>query len=1040
VHDITGGVVPGAIVTAKHIETGLTRTVETSINGDYKMPSLPVGEFEVNAEKPGFRQQFRRGIHVAVAQEAAVDFTLDLGNVAQSVTVRDEVPIVNATLNPASGLITEQQIKELPLNGRSFDQLLTLNVGTIDNRANISNNAWTAFSVAGKRPETNRFLLNGIDFIGSNSSGQFITPSGSSGQLLGVDAIREYNVLQHTYGAEYGKRAGAQVTIVASSGTNQWHGDLFEYLRNSVLDARNFFDQTRGAPPFQRNQFGGAVGGPLKKNRAFVFGNYEGFRDRLALPGVAIVPDTEARKGLLPNASGVYEAVPNLEPRMLPYANTFWPVPSGPEILINGLPSGTAYAYSSSKRKIREDFGLTRFDYTYTNNDAFNVSFAADAGSNATPAPDPVFIQHGQQRAYVFGLQETHIVSAKLVNVATLGFSRAWADQVVIPTKPIPSSLVFLTGTNPGTILVTGFTTAGGNSPSWHKRNHYTWADDVRINQGRQLWSFGMWIQRVQQNPNGVPQGTAGQVSYLTLLAFLQDQPNQFVANPNPQALYFRSTEGAWYVQNEIKIKPHFTLRLGLRDEMTNGWTEAHGHASNYVYDANGTIITQPRIGSSALLENNSKALWQPRVGLAWDPTGAGTWAVRAGFGIHHDLQDNLAHRLNINPPFNARLAIMNTPLFSIIPIPFGTSPPPSCSAQSALRPPDCSIFSPGGIDPTMKTPTVQQWSLTVERGIKNDLMLELSYVGSESYHIVNPVNKNVARPQLCSDATGCVSGGIRAASQVVRVPQGTTYIPSTPNMRPNPFVGSTLSWFYNGTSSYHSANVSLIHRSAAGLTLKANYTFSKILDINSAILSTSATNEPAGILNPFDLKLSKGLASFNLKHQFNVSFLYPLPIRSGRRLAGGWQWSGVLNIQSGFPFTPLVGSNTSGTGDAPFSDVPNRNPDFDGPVVLGKPGQWFDARAFLIPLAGTFGNVSRGSFTGPALWSFDTSLAKKFSVTERVSLRFRAEVFNVFNHPNFASPNAVVFSGNNYSASAGVVTQTATASRQIQFALKTLF
>src|SRR5437773_739178 len=198
-------------------------------------------------------------------------------------------------------------------------------------------------------------------------------------------------------------------------------------------------------------------------------------------------------------------------------------------------------------------------------------------------------------------------------------------------------------------------------------------------------------------------------------------------------------------------------------------------------------------------------------------------------------------------------------------------------------------------------------------------------------------------------------------------------------------------------------------------------------LDINSAILNTSAANEPAGILNPFDLKLSKGPASFNLRHQFNANFLYPLPIGGTRRLAGGWQWSGVLNIQSGFPFTPLVGSNASGTGDVPFSDVPNRNPGFKGPLILGKPGQWFDPRAFLIPLAGTFGNVSRGSFTGPGLWNFDTSMVKRFSITERLNLQFRAYAFNIFNNPNFASPNALAFSDNDYNASARAVTQHAT-------------
>ncbi len=1071
VHDATGGVVPGVGVTVKHTESGLTRTAQTNENGSFSMSSLPVGPYEVIAEKQGFKQQVRRGINLAVGQEAVVNLTLDVGNLIEQITVTEEAPLVNTTLSSTSGLITEQQIKDLPLNGRSFDQLLTLNVGTVDNRSNINNNAWTSFSVAGKRPETNRFLMNGVDYIGSNSTGQFITPSGSSGQLLGVEAVREYNVLQHTYGAEYGKRAGAQVSVVSSSGTNQWHGDAFEYLRNSALDARNFFDDTIGAPPFKRNQFGGALGGPLKKNKAFLFGNYEGFRERLAVSSVAFVPDAQARQGLMPcyivNAApnacpnrGAYVPVTNLKTGMLPYANYFWPAPNGPELLADGLPTGTAKAISNPKRKVREDFGLVRFDHTVSSKDSFYANFNADDGDRASPPADPVFITLTSQRAYLFGLQETHIFSPTVLNVATLGFSRAWGTQVQAPAVPIPANLVFLTGTNPGAITIGGAANTvvaaalaqpTGNSPNRDTRNHFTWADDVRFTKGSHSWSAGLWIQQVQQNMLGGAQFTAGTANYPTLLAFLQDLPTQFVAQTSLQPLYFRSTEGAWYVQDEIKLKPHLTLRLGLREEMTNGWNEAHNHASNYVYDKNGIVQTDPVIGRSALTENNAKALWQPRVGLAWDPTGTGRWAVRAGFGIHHDLQDNLGHRLNANPPFGARLTITNTPLLSIIPIPFGTPPPPTCSAQSPLQPPACGIFSPGGLDPVMHTPTLQQWSLTVERGITQNLMLQVSYVGSEAYHVVTAMNRNMAPPQVCSDPAGCLSGGVRAANQAVRVPQGTTYMPSTPNLRPNPFVGPTQSWFYNSTSSYHSANVSLTKRATRGLTFKTNYTFSKILDINSAFLATSAVNEPASVLNPFDMKLSKGPASFNLKHQFNANFTYQLPFGLGQRfgsgasgvadkLISGWQWNGSATAQSGFPFTPTVGSNSSGTGDNQNPDVPNWNPAFSGPVILGKPDQWFDPRAFLLPPAGTFGNIGRGTFVGPRLTNFDTSLFKKFSVNEKYSVQFRAEAFNIFNHPNFSWPNPVTFSGNNYSSSAGVITATSTTSRQIQFALKLLF
>lgn len=1070
VRDASGALIPGVSIAVKNTENGQTRTVVSSESGGYTVQFLPVGPYEVTTNMPGFKQQVRRGIDLVVGQEAVVNLTLEVGGATEQITVVEAPPLVNATLSSTSGLINEAQIKDLPLNGRSFDQLLTLNVGTVDNRSNINNAAWTSFSVAGKRPETNRFLMNGVDYIGSNSTGQFITPSGSSGQLLGVDAVREYNVLQHTYGAEYGKRVGAQVTVVSSSGTNEWHGDAFEYLRNGALDARNFFDDTIGAPPFTRNQFGGALGGPLKKDKAFIFANYEGFRERLAVSSVAIVPDAQARLGFLPcyivnpaaNACAdrsAYVPVTNLKTGMLPYANYFWPAPNGPELLTDGLPTGTAKAISNPRRRVREDFGLLRFDSLISTKDSFYVNFNFDDGDRATPPADPVFITLTTQRSALFGLQETHVFSPTVLNIATLGYSRAWGTQVQAPAVPIPPNLVFLTGTNPGSITIGGGSNTNiaaglvqptGNSPNRDTRNHFTAADDVRVSRGTHAWSMGGWAQYVQQNMYGGAQATAGTANYPTLLAFLQDAPTQFIANANPQPVYYRSTEAAWYLQDEMKLKRNLTLRIGVREEMTTGWSEAHNHASNYVY-INDVIQTDPVVGHSALTENNAKMLWQPRIGLAWDPTGTGKWAVRAGFGIHHDLQDNVGHRLNANAPFNARMTIANTPLLSIIPIPFGTQAPLSCNAQSSLQPPACSIFAPGGLDPVMKTPTLQQWSLTVERGLTQDLMLQLSYVGSEAYHVVTQMNRNMFRPEVCSIAAGCLSGGIRAANQAALVPQGTIYMPSRPGLRPNPYVGPTQSWFYNGTSSYQAGSVSLTKRATHGLYFKANYTYSKILDINSAFLATSASNEPPAVVNPFDLTHDRGPASFNLKHQFNANYSYQLPLGRGHSLAGrltgitnqlvsGWQWNGSVAIQSGFPFTPVVGSNASGTGDTQNPDIPSWNPAFTGPVILGKVEQWFDPHAFVMPVAGTFGNVGRGQLTGPGLINFDMSLFKKFVVDERRSLQFRAEAFNIFNHTNFASPNPVTFSGNNYSSSAGVITATSTTSRQIQFALKLLF
>src|SRR5206468_1023873 len=288
----------------------------TSENGGYSLPLLPVGPYELSANLPGFKPQVRRGINLSVGQDAVINLTLEVGGVAEKVTVTEEAPLVNTTVSSTSGLINEGQIKYLPLNGRSFEQLLTLNTGTVNNNLHSTG---SSFSVGGKRTETNRFTMNGVDYIGDNATGQYIAPQGASQQLLGVDAVREYNVLGYTYGAEYGKRAGGQITVVTSSGTNEWHGSAFEYLRNSALDARNFFDYTdrdgdgkADAAPFKRNQYGGSLGGPIIKDKMFIFGNYEGFRERLAQTSVAIVPNLQARQGRLPNASGQYAEVPNL--------------------------------------------------------------------------------------------------------------------------------------------------------------------------------------------------------------------------------------------------------------------------------------------------------------------------------------------------------------------------------------------------------------------------------------------------------------------------------------------------------------------------------------------------------------------------------------------------------------------------------------------------------------------------------------------------------------------------------------------------------
>src|SRR2546426_5278465 len=370
VEDASGAAVGGAIVAVKNVETGATRTVMTDEMGNYRALALPVGSQEVRAEKPGFRAAVRAGINLVVGQEAVVNLKLEVGEVIQEVTVSSEAPLVDTTTASVSGFVAEREIKDLPLNGRSFDNLITLNPGAINYTAKSPGTVTSegnTFSVAGRRPLENIFLMNGIEYTGSSQLS--ITPGGVSGNLLGIDAVREFNVLTGTYSAGYGKRAGAPVTAITQSGTNQFHGSVFEFLRNSALDARSFFDQGAIAP-FRRNQFGGSAGGPIKTDRVFLFGNYEGLRHRLGISNVSVVPDQDARQGRLPNpATGVSAAVPNLRPETRSYMQ-LWPQPNGREIMVpatspgTGLvPSGTAYSFNAPKQSINEDFGTAKGDY-----------------------------------------------------------------------------------------------------------------------------------------------------------------------------------------------------------------------------------------------------------------------------------------------------------------------------------------------------------------------------------------------------------------------------------------------------------------------------------------------------------------------------------------------------------------------------------------------------------------------------------------------------------------------------------------------------
>ncbi len=1042
VEDATGAAVGGATVTVKSLETGATRVVTTDETGNFRVLSLPVGLQEVRAEKAGFKSTVRTGINLAVGQEAVVNVRLDVGELTQEVSVSADVPLIDTTTASVSGLVGERQVKELPLNGRSFDYLIALNPGAINytlKSPQTSTSNGNTFSVAGRRPLENMFLLNGIEYTGSSQLS--VTPGGVSGDLLGIDAVREFNVLTGTYSAEYGKRAGAQVTIVTQSGTNQFHGSFFEFLRNSALDARNFFDPVSVAP-FRRNQFGGAVGGPIKKDRLFFFGNYEGFRHRLGVSNVSVVPNQQARQGLLPNGAGVYTPVAGLNPAMLAYM-PFWPQPNGSELLVNGLPTGTALSYNSPKQSINEDFGTVRGDYNMRERDSLSVAYTIDDGNNLTPLADPLFGSYTTLRAQVASVRETHVFSPRVLNTFSTGFSRSAFGFDSFPFATFSPSLSFVTGAGPGGIVIGGantstgaaaITSAGPNNAAGvrNRRNLFTYTDGLQISKGIHQINLGVWFQRLLDNENTASR-RLGLATFTSLTTFLQGNVSNFQVVPNATELGWRSLFGAWYFEDSMKLRRNLTLRAGVRHEFSTGWNEVAGRASNYITDAQGVLLTEPRMASTTFTKNNAKRLFGPRVALAWDPFGKGKTAVRAGFGTYYTLIDNLAFLLNALPPYNGSVSFSG-PLSSFVPIAKGVQPPAG------------SIFAPQGVEAAAKTPAVQEWNFAIEQQLSSNLAVRVAYVGSFGYHGLLSVDPNSISAQICSNASGCTTGGAGAARGAV--PQNAQYIPV--GMRPNPNLSGGFFWFTEGNSSYNALQVEVNRRLSQGLQFRGNYTWSKNLDMNSGLTGAQANNQAQMVLDRNDLRRDWGPSALTPTSQSSISAHYELPFGDGKRwlanasgfgkIITGWQLNGITTLLSGFPFTPQAGSNRSGDGDTRNPDRPSVNPTFSGPVVLKRQTQWFDPNAFILPIAGTYGNLGRGTLRGPGLANVDLSLLKNTAISERFGLQFRAEFFNALNHTNLAAPNPIVFSGTGFSPSAGLITTTTTTSRQIQFGLKLIY
>jgi hypothetical protein len=1022
--DPANAALSGAKVTIRNQETGGVRELITAQGGVFSAPSIPVGTYSISVSLDGFAPLKRTGVSLTVGQSIELHLALSVGTVEQVVTVSDQPQSVEISTLQTQGLINERQVKELPLNGRSFDQLLQLNPASVSYTTQRSGGVGTSnssvgnmFSVSGRRPQDNVFLLNGIEYTGASLIN--VTPGGTSGQLLGVEAVREFNAVSDSYGANYGKRTGAQVSIITASGSNELHGSVYEFLRNSALDARNYFDQAQ-IPAFQRNDFGAAVGGPIRRDKLFAFANYEGYRQHLGLSDVTFVPDAAARAA----------AVPSVQPLL-----ALWPEGT------KDLGGGIAEAFSNPPQHVREDFGTTRVDDNLSQKDLLFAVYTVDDSNATTPSANPYSSIYEQLREQVLSAQEQHVFSPTFLNTLRVGYSRAsfgfqslvdggvagWVDGAPIGAVVISGS----TASNGASQI----TLAGANTGSNNRtaRNLFTFDDHIYWTHGKHQIEAGAWLQRLQSN-DYLAQNQYGQASFSTLATFEAGTVSKYTIVPAPTELAWRSLFGAGFIEDAWKATPRLEIRAGFRFESTNGWNEAQGRAANYGF-TDGVINTTSTVGSSAFSENHAKFLPEPRVGFAYDVFGNGKTALKGSFGVHRALLDTLDYRLDQTAPYNTTLSYSNTTVDKLA----GLS---TASATGGL-------ISPSNVQPDLRTPTVLAWTLKIEQEIAPRTTLTVGYIGSRGYHQILSEDQNTPSYVICPDAA-CPSG----------LANGTVYYTST--KLANPALANSTSWVSQGISNYHGLGADFLRQFAQGFQLRGVYTWSRNLDDGSAWNTSVSANTPAFVsFNGNPRGSDYGPSASNITHAAAINGTWELPFGHGHAALGnanqltqslvtGWTISSIATIQSGFPFSPQLGYNPTGNGDTRNPARPQLNPDFHGQLYPKTVAQWFNPDAFLAPAAGTFGNAPRDGFTGPGLTDLDFSFAKNTTIHERLRTQFRAEYFNILNHSNFTTPNAVVYSTGPTPAkpataaaaspTAGVLTATATSSRQLQFGLKILF
>ncbi len=1046
VRDTTGAVMPGANVVVLNDDTGISRNVVTDANGRYFVPLLNLGNYRVTGSSQGFQPEVRTGIVLTVGREEVVDLSLGVGAVSQAVSVNGEAPLVDSTTASLGSLVDSNTIRALPLNGRSYDQIALLQPGVVltapGTLGGVPFQLGTGkrFTVGGQRAYSNSFLLDGTN-INDQGNG---TPGGAAGVNLGVDAVLEFKIFTNSFKAEYGRSTGSVVSAVTRSGSNAVHGTVFEYIRNSAFDAKNYFDVGSSPPSFKRNQFGGVVGAPIKKDKTFIFAGYEGFRQGQGTTQFATVPTVLAREGILPTAVGstTTMTVP-VNPAVVPYLNLY-PIPNGRD-----FGDGTAQFVSSPTVVTNEDNFMVRVDHQLTSNTGVFARYTFDQDSLNDPLSITNFFQVEASRRQYTTIQANTVVSPKAVNSFRFAInrSRTGYDQLL---DPDPGAALDLIPGQPfggleigalnatGARAITPLGTASGNGPANWAFNIFQWGDDYTYVHGKHTFKAGVDIERMRDN-NMVGNALNGAYTFPTLNAFLAGTPSNLTASSplgvNPYFGLRQSTFGI-YGQDDYKINSRLTLNLGLRWEMSTDPVDKNGHMA---------ILPSPMATATVVSSNFfsvGKNNYGPRFGLAWQLDSSGKTVLRVGGGIYYNLILPWAYFFQTSvPPYFTKFSISNPPFpngYQLL----------KAGASTTLK-----VMAPFD-----KTPADDQYNLSFERQISRNTALQLAYAGNHANHLETVEDADTPIPVICP-ASPCPVAAENGTPFAVNVENGQPYYPVGSVRRNTAWNGILLDQM-NGNSEYNSFTITLRHQSSSGFQGEIFYTLSKSLDDTSNASSSESVRAPSGFLDPDDPSRDWGLSEFDSRNDVGFNFAYPLPFRLESRVLGGvvngWALQGIGTFTAGLPLTPRLATAVSRNLDSQFAERPNLNPGFSSNptsgVSAGCPGfaagtpvgnatNWYDPCAFSVPLAGTYGDLGRDTIIGPGLSDVDLALQKSFQISERAKAALKFEMFNIFNHPNFGLPNTTALASSGAaSPSAGVITYTTTSSRQIQFALRISF